>query len=288
MPGPELPKGIYTPLPTFFHEDESLDLTALEQHVIFTASAGTIPVLAGSMGEAVHLSPSERQQMIRTTRQALDSAGLKETPIVSGVGAMSTRETIALANQAADAGADFVMAIPPGYYAGPLQANGGEALKRFFIDVAEASCVPVIVYNFPAVSGGIDLSSDLILDVVKGSPNICGAKLTCASVGKITRLTAIAHSDAFRKLYPRKDPDQRFEVIDGFIDILLPSISVGAAGAISGLPNFAPRTCVRLWELCCSSDPADVDKARQLQGMVSLADGVAAGVGVSACCESRA
>lgn len=178
MSPPILPKGIYTPLPTFFHDDESLDLATLERHVKFTASAGTIPVLAGSLGEAVHLSPQERQRMLRTARAALDSVGLQHTPIVAGVGAPSTRETIELAKQAADAGAAFVMVIPPGYYAGPLQANGGEALKRFFVDVAQASPVPVIMYNFPSVSGGIDLSSDLIIDVVKASPNICGAKLT--------------------------------------------------------------------------------------------------------------
>lgn len=69
-------------------------------------------------------------------------------------------------------------------------------------------------------------------------------------------------------------------MIDGFIDILLPSLSVGAAGAISGLPNFAPRTCMRLWKLCCSDKPEDQRGARELQGLISLADGVAAGVGV--------
>ena len=108
------------------------------------------------------------------------------------------------------------------------------------------------------------------------------AVLRCASVGKITRITAVAHSETFRKKYPRIDPTQKFEVVDGFIDILLPSVSVGAAGAISGLPNVAPRICVRLWELCCSSDRADFVEAKRLQGLVSLADGVAASVGVSA------
>lgn len=81
--------------------------------------------------------------------------------------------------------------------------------------------------------------------------------------------------------YPRNDKSQRFEVIDGFIDILLPSVAIGAAGAISGLPNFAPRTCVRLWELC-NSPPGSFkqEEAQRLQGLLALADGVAAGVGV--------
>jgi 4-hydroxy-2-oxoglutarate aldolase len=173
-----LPKGIYTPLPTFFDDNEDLDLEALKEHVKFTASAGTIPVLSGSMGEAVHLSHSERSILISTTRSTLDSCDLTSVPIVAGVGASSTRETIELANEAAEAGADFVMVIPPGYYAGALKAGNGEALKKFFVDVAEGSKVPVLIYNFPAVSGGIDLNSDLILDVVRSSPNVVGTKLT--------------------------------------------------------------------------------------------------------------
>ena len=50
-----LPKGIYTPLPTLFHENEDLDLEAFKSHVKFTALAGTVPVTAGSAGEAAHL-----------------------------------------------------------------------------------------------------------------------------------------------------------------------------------------------------------------------------------------
>lgn len=172
------PKGIYTPLPTFFKDDETLDLEALTQHVKFVAGAGTIPVLSGSMGEAVHLSHHERRDLITATRLALDQVGLRSKPIVAGIGAPSTRETIELANEAANAGANFVMVIPPGYYVGPLVAEEGKPLKRFFIDVAEASTLPVIVYNFPGASGGIDLTADFIVSLIKASPNICGAKLT--------------------------------------------------------------------------------------------------------------
>lgn len=173
-----LPQGIYTPLPTFFKPNEDLDLAALAQHVTFTASAGTFPVVAGSAGEAPHLTPAERIDLIKTTRKTLDTTVVDgwTIPIVAGVGAPSTRETIALAKDAAAAGADFVMVIPPGYYAGALK--GGGALVEYFVDVAEASPVPVVLYNFPAVSGGIDLDSDLIVEVVKRSSNVAGVKLT--------------------------------------------------------------------------------------------------------------
>lgn len=52
----------------------------------------------------------------------------------------------------------------------------------------------------------------------------------CASVGKVTRINAIVSSDEFKRKYPRKDPKAEFRIIDGYIDILLPSIASGAAG----------------------------------------------------------
>lgn len=105
-----------------------------------------------------------------------------------------------------------------------------------------------IIYNFPAVSGGIDMDSDLVVDIVKASPNICGIKLTCANVGKLTRILAETGSPEFKLAYPRRHPGLEFTAIDGFIDFLLPSVAVGAGGAISGLPNVAPVCDVN----CCT------------------------------------
>ncbi|CAK7237459.1 hypothetical protein SBRCBS47491_009982 [Sporothrix bragantina] len=288
MPQRLLPQGIYTPLPTFFHPgSEDLDLQALRQHVVFVAKAGTIPVLAGSAGEAPHLSAAERVTLIKTARAALDDAGLTDTVIVAGVGAPSTRETIQLTKDAANAGADFAMVLPSGYYAGQLQAKNSQPLRQFFIDVATASPIPLVLYNFPGVSAGIDLDSDLIVDVARACPNVVGVKLTCANVGKITRITALVEDAAFKAKYPRISVDgqvQPFQVIDGYIDILLPSMASGAAGAISGLPNVAPHVCMKLWKLASSgSAPGSADylEAQRLQRLVALADGVAARIGIA-------
>lgn len=84
------------------------------------------------------------------------------------------------------------------------------------------------------------MDSDLVMDIVRASSNICGIKLTCANVGKLTRIMAEANSPAFQSAYPRSREGMTFTAIDGFIDFLLPSVAVGSGGAISGLPNFAP------------------------------------------------
>ena len=104
------------------------------------------PLLAGTMGEAHHLSHEERVSLIKTTRQALDDAGFKDIPIVSGSGAGSTRETIQLSKEAAEAGADYAIVILSGYFAGAL-VNNRKALKAFWSEVSEKSPIPVIIYN---------------------------------------------------------------------------------------------------------------------------------------------
>ncbi|WVW79189.1 hypothetical protein I302_101155 [Kwoniella bestiolae CBS 10118] len=277
-----LQKGIYVPLPTFFDANEDLDLKAFTKHIVYTAKAGILPVVCGSMGEAVHLSPDERVQLVKTARAALDDSGLHQVPIMGGIGAASTRETIILAQRLAEAGADHAILITGGYYAGAL-IKKPEAIKKFYVDVSEASPIPVLLYNFPGVTGGIDMTSDLVEDIAKAAPNTCGIKLTCGAVGKLTRIAATVNSEDFANAYPRRDPSAPFLVIDGFIDFLLPSIAAGASGTITGVPNFAPLTCMKLWEYCVRPDlnvPEVMREAQDLQALVSRADWAASNANI--------
>lgn len=94
-------------------------------------------------------TPQERIKLIQTLRTALNSIELQNTPIVAGVGGNSTRETIQLARDAAAAGADFALVIAPGYWAGYLKGNPA-ATKKFFVDVAAGSPIPVYEFLYPA------------------------------------------------------------------------------------------------------------------------------------------
>ncbi|KAF2760911.1 aldolase [Pseudovirgaria hyperparasitica] len=242
-----LPKDIYTPLPTFFHVDESLDLESLSRHVQYTAMAGCTPVVCGSAGEAPHLSCEERIPIIQTARSARSSITLDHIPVIAGVGAPSTRETIILATQAYSAGSDYAMAIASGFYASGLVKRRAASYQMLFLGRSG-------VY-------------DLIVDVARQSPDIGCVNLTCGSVGKIVKINVVVQSDHFMSLDPRSKPCECFLVIDGFIDILLPSIVSGAGGAISGLPNLIPHTCNRLWELCFSKPGTpQYAEAQKLQG----------------------
>jgi L-threo-3-deoxy-hexylosonate aldolase len=83
-----LKAGVFAPIPTFFLPDsEDLDLSTFETHVVRIASAGVGPLIAGSMGEAIHLSHAERIALIRAARKALDAAGFPTVPLRVGTGA---------------------------------------------------------------------------------------------------------------------------------------------------------------------------------------------------------
>ncbi|KAF8965260.1 dihydrodipicolinate synthetase [Flammula alnicola] len=214
------------------------------------------------MGEAIHLSHSERVKLIHAARKALDNAG-----------AGSTRETIELTSEAAAAGADYAIVIASGYFAGAL-ANNRAALKAFWVEVAEKSPIPVIIYNYPAASGGIDLDSDLITELAQECPNICGVKLTCGNVGKLTRIADAIASPTFNSLHPRKNPHAPFLVFGGYTDFLVPSAYANGHGAITGLANLFPNATIRLFKLAEASkkDPSLLLEAQRVQGIIARAD----------------
>lgn len=123
-----------------------LDLPSFKAHIVRVASAGVGPLIAGSMGEAIHLSHSERVTLVQAGRNALNDAGYVDVPLIVGTGAGSTRETIELTKAAAAAGADYAIVIASGYFAGALSASRA-ALKDFFVEVSETSPIPVMIYN---------------------------------------------------------------------------------------------------------------------------------------------
>jgi 4-hydroxy-2-oxoglutarate aldolase len=122
------------------------DIPSFEAHVLRVAHAGVSPLIAGSMGEAIHLARAERTLLIKAARKVLDGAGHYLMPIIAGTGAASTRETLELCSDAAAAGADYCIVIASGYFAGVWGRNK-DALRAFFVEVAQRSPIPVMIYN---------------------------------------------------------------------------------------------------------------------------------------------
>ncbi|KAI5207608.1 putative dihydrodipicolinate synthase [Aureobasidium subglaciale] len=243
--------GVYTPLPTFFYEDEELNLVEYRKHLL-------LPVCAGSLGEAVHLSREERSILIRCTRETLDEQGFESVPIVAGVGGLSTRETIQLAKDAFEAGATVGMVIPPAYYAAILQQDSAQ-IEQYYVDICKGSPMPLLLYNFPANSAGQDLSASTIQAIIERSPKLCGVKLTYGSydqeqaeqpltydrcqgrMEKLTHISALVETSG----------EKNFLILDGVMSDLSTWRTSGGHGTVSGISNIAPMSTVRLWTLCC-------------------------------------
>ncbi|KAJ5664385.1 hypothetical protein N7507_005116, partial [Penicillium longicatenatum] len=272
--------GVYVPLPTFFDENQNLDYDTYKDHLLNMASKGMVPVCAGSLGEAVHLSFEERADLIRFIRATLDEAGLQSTPIVAGVGGLSTRETISLSKSAAEAGADAGMVILPAYYAASLDTDP-EQVVQYYVDICAGSPIPLLLYNFPSNAGGQDMSSEIIHAVIRSAPNLCGVKLTCGgSIGKLIRLNAAINEDSTINS-SRKFP---FLLLDGLVADLTPWMKCGGHGTVSGIPNFAPLASMKLWHLLNLSSPSndEIKEAAKIQAILSRADAIAVPGGIRA------
>ncbi|MDX9929967.1 MAG: dihydrodipicolinate synthase family protein [Bacteroidales bacterium] len=233
-------KGIFPPLPTSF--DSSGEL--FEEKISFNIRklsrfdlAGFL--ILGSNGELVMLSHDEKVRAYNAAREAIDS----DRVMLAGTGAQSTRETILLTKEAARAGADAVLVLNPYYYKGLMTT---EALKAHYHEVAEASTIPVIIYNMPA-NTGLDMTAEQVV-AIASHPNIIGMK---DSGGNIVKM-----GDIIRQV--RTD----FQFLAGSAGFLLPAFAVGAVGGILALANIAPGRCIAIHEAFMKGD---IETARSIQ-----------------------
>ncbi|EJU01206.1 dihydrodipicolinate synthetase, partial [Dacryopinax primogenitus] len=275
--------GAYCPVVTFFDQNEDLDLEAFKKHCVWVADGGMDIVIAGTNGEAAHLTHPERMALVQAARSALDVSH-PDTVIITGASTASTRETIQFCNEAAKAGADAVIALLSTPFAAAL-VNNKAALKQHFTDVAKASPIPVMIYNYPVAAAGIDLDSTTILELAQSCPNICGAKLTCANMGKLHRISTITSQPAFMAQYPRSSgKDVPFWIGSGYSDFLYPSILGRATGCITGLGNVAPTVIAELYKqsvaAVAASEKSLTSKTQELQDIVAAADGALAATGI--------
>ncbi|KAF7316988.1 Proteasome subunit [Mycena chlorophos] len=247
------PPGYYVPAVLFFDDNEELDVPAIQAHVLRLARGGVTGILVqGSNGEAQHLSHEERKAAITLTRQTLNDNGFGNVFVIAGTGAQSTRETIKLCVDAKDAGASHVLVLTPSTWAPAMNLDN---TLRFHREVADASPVPTMIYNFPVVTAGIDLDSDTI-SALALHPNIVGAKLSCGQIGKLHRL-----SSTF--------PTSEFAVFAGRSDFFIPGLICGSAGVIGATVNVLPGLHGRLTTLY---KEGKLTEAMELQAKLGHAD----------------
>ncbi|KAJ7674191.1 hypothetical protein B0H17DRAFT_1161796 [Mycena rosella] len=247
------PPGYYVPAVLFFDQHEELDIPAIQSHVLRLAQGGVTGILVqGSNGEAQHLSHDERKQAIALTRRTLDENGFQNVLVLAGTGAQSTRETKKLCVDAKEAGASHVLVLTPSTWPPQMSADN---IIRFHREVADASPLPYMIYNFPVVTAGIDLDSDTIAALAQ-HPNIVGTKLSCGQIGKLQRLASTF-------------PPTEFAVFAGRSDFFFTSLLCGGAGVIGATVNVLPKLHGRLLKL---HQAGEFKEAMELQAKLAHAD----------------
>ncbi len=197
-------------------------------------------VVLGSNGEGVYLDVAEKVRVWETARGAIPADRL----LVAGTGAESTRQTIAITQKAADAGADAALVVTPHYYGPKMTAS---SLVQHYTRVADASPIPILIYNVPKFTG-VNMDAAAVARAA-GHPNIVGIKDTS---GNITQL-----AETVRLVGPE------FQVLAGSASFLLAGLAVGAVGGILALANIAPEMgleLVRLFEAGARDDAADLQR----------------------------
>lgn len=221
------PPGIHVPSLTWFKNDsnQDIDWAVQEQHFEFLISNGLHGiVIAGTNGEAATLSSSEKTQLVQLARKTAQRLGRPDLPITIGGVAGCTRDAIQQTREAKDAGASAYLALVPSYF---HFAMNQDAIVAFFQELADASHVPIILYNFPNVVAGLDINSEM-LDILGQHKNIAAIKLTCGGIAKVARISA------------RFDKSE-FVALAGQSDWLIPALSVGGVGTITGVANLYPK-----------------------------------------------
>ncbi|MGH2845479.1 MAG: dihydrodipicolinate synthase family protein [Thermoleophilaceae bacterium] len=218
-------EGVVPAVMTPFSESGAVDTAALARNVDWLLENGADGLVGtGTMGEAQSLSADERRLVIETLVEA--SAG--RVLVTAGVSSETPARSIALAADAARAGAGALMLLPPLGYEGDARE-----IEAFYRAVAESTELPVMAYNNPK-AGGTDMRPDLLARLAQ----IGGVAAVKECSGDARRLAEILNAA------------EGLEVLVGGDDWALEGFCAGATGWIAGVANVAPRECVNLFRLC--------------------------------------
>jgi len=241
------PAGIIAASVTPMGEDESINFKELEHHINRLVSGGVHGIFClGTNGEFYAMSQEERQQVTEATVAIVGG----RVPVITGAGAISTRDTVNLVRNAEVLGVDAVSIITP--YFVPLTQK---EMLRHYRAVAEATTLPIMLYNIP---------------------NRTGNHLEASTVGELAQIENIVGiKDSSGKLQVLQDyiaaVPEDFAVFAGNDSLILGSLKIGAKGAIAAIANICPAWLAGIYDAWKCGDLA---KAANLQSRVDAVRGI--------------
>lgn len=243
---------------TPFTSSKEIDYLALERvinHVI--CNDADFLVVLGTTGETPTLSPEEKLSVTKFVRDKVDG----RVPLVIGMGGNNTAEIVRQVSQTDLTGYSAILSVVP-YYNKPSQ----EGIYCHFKAIAEASPLPVILYNVPGRTG-VNMSAGTTLRLAREVPNIIGIKEASGQINQIESLI-------------REKPED-FKVLSGDDGMTYPLMTLGAEGVISVLGNAYPKEFSEMVHLCLEGNYIEaVDYHYKFREIIRLlfADGNPAGV----------
>jgi 4-hydroxy-2-oxoglutarate aldolase len=220
-------RGIYPPIPTPFDGAGDVAYDALAENIRRWNRydlAGY--VVLGSNGETVYLADDEKVRVLEAARQAIPSGKL----LIAGTGCESLRQTLWLTERAVQAGADLALVITPHFYGTKMTPD---SLDAYYRAVADASPIPVLLYNVPNYTH-LDMDASTMAHIA-AHPNVVGVKDSGGNITKIADTVRLAPLG--------------FQVLAGSAGFLLATLAVGGVGGVVALANIAPQQCIDIWRL---------------------------------------
>src|SRR4051812_43828590 len=224
--------GIIPAVTTPFDATGTVDEAALAGNVAALLDAGVHGIVAtGTMGEAGSLPGPEGRPVVAAVARAVDG----RVRVIAGVSAGTPAAAIALAADAAEAGAVALMLLPPLGY----RADADETVA-YYRAVGEAAGLPLMAYNNPEASG-VDMRADLLVRLYEEIDAVVAVKECSGDARRIPALLNAAPG---------------LEVLVGGDDWALEGFCAGATGWVTGVADVLPRECVELYEACGAGDVA--------------------------------
>ncbi|MEM6690290.1 MAG: dihydrodipicolinate synthase family protein [Planctomycetota bacterium] len=239
-------KGIFPPMLTPVHNDGAFDDAAMRDFVDWLIARGVHGLFPnGSTGEFTRFDLSTQKEIVKTVAGATEG----RVPIFAGATQRSTRLTIETCHEYHDMGVSAAIIVSPIYF-----QTSQEGLRAYFGCIAEASPLPIFLYNIPSLATEIQVAT--VIDLAKAHPNIIGIKDSSGNVPNMMRMMAglIDHR-----------PD--FAFFTGYDSLIASMLSLGVAGGMVASANVIPEVMRKIFDTCVDGgDPRD---ALTLQHRVS-------------------
>ena len=221
-------KGVIPAVISVFDKDENLDEQGTREFLRYLMSMdiGGLYV-TGSTGETWMMTAEERMRQVEIVMEEVGD----KVPVVVHVGAMSTREAIRLAKHAESCGAAGVSSVPPFYF-----KYNADQIFNYYKDVAEATSLPVIVYNIP-LAGMMTVDQIIRLSEIE---NVKGVKYTGTALFEVMQI--------------KDGCKPGFQVYGGCDELGSSNISIGVDGIIGSFYNVIADHYIKIWNAVKASD----------------------------------